>query len=79
MRCLSDDNGQSFTMSTTPRFEVDKPCSECGQFGAYDFSGELLCLDCYQQRGSCCAERELAEREGLETNTLPSREDGRLA
>ena len=34
-------------------------CSECGRFGAYAFDGVELCVDCYQQRGSCCAERAL--------------------
>ena len=56
-------------MSTPPRFEPDKACGECGQFGAYDFGDELLCMDCYQHRGSCCAERELAETLALETDT----------
>jgi hypothetical protein len=31
-------------------------CAACGRFGAHAFDGESLCADCYQERGSCCAE-----------------------
>lgn len=48
-------------MSTAPHYEPDDTCAECGRFGAYEFDGTRLCLDCYEQRGSCCAEREMCE------------------
>ena len=31
-------------------------CDECGAFGAYALDGATLCLACYANRGSCCAE-----------------------
>ncbi len=32
------------------------PCEHCGRFGAYRFATGYLCVECYAQRGSCCAE-----------------------
>lgn len=32
-------------------------CDECGRTGAWRFDGAVLCVDCYQARGACCAER----------------------
>jgi hypothetical protein len=43
-------------MSSALRYEAEHTCTECGQFGAYAFEGAELCMDCYQQHGSCCAE-----------------------
>jgi hypothetical protein len=31
-------------------------CDACGRYGAYDFCGTHLCLDCYGSRGACCPE-----------------------
>lgn len=31
-------------------------CDACGRYGAYDFCGTHLCLDCYGTRGACCPE-----------------------
>ncbi|MEO6182930.1 MAG: hypothetical protein ABIP71_07530 [Verrucomicrobiota bacterium] len=31
-------------------------CQECGAFGAYKLGDQLLCMNCYQGKGSCCAE-----------------------
>lgn len=31
-------------------------CDACGRYGAYDFCGTRLCLDCYGSRGACCPE-----------------------
>lgn len=39
-------------------YETEQSCGECGQPGAYAFEGARLCVDCYHQRGSCCAERD---------------------
>jgi hypothetical protein len=33
-------------------------CTTCGRPGAYGFETEPLCLECYAERGACCAERE---------------------
>lgn len=33
-------------------------CDQCGVFGAYAWEGATLCLSCYTERESCCAERE---------------------
>ena len=30
-------------------------CDECGKFGAVEFDGETLCVDCYAERGSSCS------------------------
>jgi len=38
-------------------FRPEAACGHCGAFGAYEFDGETLCLDCYQGCGSCCSER----------------------
>jgi hypothetical protein len=31
-------------------------CDECNTFGAFEFDGHTLCLDCYEGCGSCCPE-----------------------
>jgi hypothetical protein len=38
------------------RFDEDAVCDRCGRFGAYEFDGQHLCADCYEQQGSCCPE-----------------------
>lgn len=43
-------------MSGEVRFDASATCDACGRFGAYCFDGEWLCADCYEARGSCCAE-----------------------
>jgi hypothetical protein len=35
--------------------DADAPCAECGQFGAVDIAGRLLCLDCLAAAGCGCA------------------------
>ena len=45
-------------MSSAVSYQTEQMCAECGRFGAYEFDGEALCSDCYQARGSCCAERD---------------------
>jgi hypothetical protein len=37
-------------------FDANATCTSCGQFGAYLLEGESLCAECYEKRGSCCAE-----------------------
>ncbi len=46
--------------SDAPGFAADPelPCDKCGKFGAYAWDGATLCLRCYTEQGSCCAERE---------------------
>lgn len=44
--------------STKPAFDPAATCEQCGAFGAYALDGATLCLSCYTERGSCCAERE---------------------
>jgi hypothetical protein len=44
-------------MSTAVPYAIEAACAECGRFGAYAFDGDTLCAECYQARGSCCAER----------------------
>lgn len=38
------------------RFDENAVCDRCGRFGAYEFDGQHLCADCYEQQGSCCPE-----------------------
>lgn len=48
-------------MSTPVSLDSNRTCDECGATGAYVFDGQALCLNCYTGRGSCCAEREMAD------------------
>ncbi len=34
-------------MSREVPFRKDEVCDECGQKGAFDFMGDLICADCY--------------------------------
>src|SRR5204862_3824440 len=43
-------------MSCEIRFDENTACERCGKFGAYEFDGARLCVDCYETRGSCCPE-----------------------
>jgi hemoglobin len=43
---------------TKPALDPTATCERCGAFGAYALDGATLCLACYTERGSCCAERE---------------------
>lgn len=63
--------------TATPAVRVDEatPCSACGRFGAYLFDGKALCSDCYQSRGSCCAECEMETDDSAE-GTHPARQRG---
>jgi hypothetical protein len=42
-------------------YSAEAACAACGKFGAFKFDGETLCADCYQGRGSCCAERDVSK------------------
>lgn len=39
-----------------PELNENVPCETCGRFGAYEFDGTRLCVDCCEKRGSCCPE-----------------------
>lgn len=41
---------------TTPNFDPEVQCDECGVFGAYGVGDNHLCADCYAGKGSCCRE-----------------------
>lgn len=43
-------------MPAEPLFDETRRCEECGHPGACAIAGRLLGADCYQARGSCCAE-----------------------
>lgn len=45
-------------METPEKQKADENvvCDACGRYGAYDFCGTHLCLDCYGTRGACCPE-----------------------
>ena len=43
--------------------DPDKACDKCGAFGAYVWDGVNLCLQCYTEQGSCCAESEEPDAE----------------
>jgi hypothetical protein len=58
-------------MNTPVTFRAEQACAGCGRFGAYAFEGEFLCADCYQERGSCCAE---AHCDPAEDDEPPRRE-----
>ena len=45
-------------ISTKPALDPTATCEHCGAFGAYVLDGATLCLSCYTERGSCCAEGE---------------------
>jgi hypothetical protein len=45
-----------FIMNTGVPFNADATCAGCGRFGAYEFDGQRLCAECYEQHGSCCPE-----------------------
>lgn len=53
-------------MPTQPILDPEKPCAECGRFGAVEMGDVALCLDCYAEKGACCANEE----------TTPDCEDG---
>lgn len=39
-----------------PKVDPALVCDECGAFGAFEFGGVTLCVDCYAGKGSCCPE-----------------------
>ena len=39
-------------------FDENQHCAECGKSGATVVGDRLLCVSCYSERGSCCAEVE---------------------
>ena len=39
-----------------PVKDANATCDECGELGAFTFTGVKLCLRCYSERGSCCPE-----------------------
>lgn len=43
-------------MSCEIRFNENAACERCGKFGAYEFDGAKLCVDCYETKGACCPE-----------------------
>lgn len=49
-RCVSSN--------TEVKLNPNLRCESCGAAGAYEWDGAALCLQCYTERGSCCAERE---------------------
>ena len=57
-RTYAGASARSHDKMSAPGFQSETICDECGRFGAYAFDGQTLCVDCYQQRGACCAERE---------------------
>jgi len=38
------------------KLDENAVCSVCGRFGAFNFGGEFLCMDCYEAHESCCLE-----------------------
>ena len=41
---------------TAPVVDPNAVCDQCGAFGAFDFVDVKLCVQCYTEKGSCCAE-----------------------
>jgi len=37
------------------RINESAVCDTCGHFGAIEFGDRVLCPDCYETFGSCCA------------------------
>lgn len=58
---------------SAPAFEIDAVCAACGQYGAYGFDSEELCVSCYQERGSSCAGPECDLPEPSSAAVVPSR------
>lgn len=46
------------TASSSSSFDEKQNCAECGKTGATLVGDRLLCIACYTERGSCCAEFE---------------------
>jgi hypothetical protein len=38
------------------RYDKNATCDRCGNFGAFDLGGRLLCAVCYEEAGACCPE-----------------------
>lgn len=38
--------------------DPQKRCSECGCFGAVEFEHVDLCVNCYTEKGACCANED---------------------
>ena len=43
-------------MSESLQLNQELMCDGCGQYGAFDFGDRHLCLNCYEESGSCCPE-----------------------
>lgn len=39
-----------------PKRDENAVCEVCGRFGAFEVGDRKLCVDCYQNAGSCCPE-----------------------
>lgn len=50
-------------MKAEVRADENAVCEICRKFDAHQFGEQFLCVDCYQERGSCCA-GEFREKEG---------------
>jgi hypothetical protein len=44
-------------------FKKELACDVCGRFGAFEFDGKNLCMDCYESHGSCCPEFNRDEKD----------------
>ncbi len=48
---------ESFPPACSPPLaDPNAVCDECGVFGAFAFESVKLCVNCYVEKGSCCAE-----------------------
>jgi hypothetical protein len=43
-------------MTEAIHYNEKTACEICGRYGAYEFEEHPLCMDCYQNQGSCCPE-----------------------
>ncbi len=48
--------GEELIMSRETQMDERVACDACGRFGAFTFGERHLCVDCYEECGSCCLE-----------------------
>ena len=56
LTCFMNQESKPSTSSSAPVADPNAVCDECGAYGAFDFVDVKLCVQCYTEKGSCCAE-----------------------
>lgn len=53
---MNQESGPLSPVHSPPVADANATCDGCGVFGAFAFGDGKLCLNCYTEKGSCCAE-----------------------